>query len=145
MISLLDIDVLVALFEPAHLHHDVAHGWLEAEGAHGWATCPITEIGFVSVVSHPDYPGNRVTVAEALDRLGAFTAGEHHHFWPDSTSLRRRSRIDAGALGGHDRVRAAYLLLLAVERGGRLVTFDAGVPAQAVPRAEPEQLAVLGR
>ena len=143
MIALLDVDVLVALFDPAHLHHELAHGWLAGHRARGWATCPMTENGFARTVSHPGYPGRRVTVQDALERLGAFTDAGDHHFWPDSTSLRRRSRIDTGLLDGHDRVRGAYLLLLAVENEGRLVTFDAGVPLAAVPQATPEQRVVL--
>lgn len=144
MIALLDVDVLVALFDPAHLHHEIAHAWLGAHRADGWATCPITENGFARAVSHPAYPGRRVTVQDALERLGAFADAGDHHFWPDSTSLRRRSRIDTGLLDGHDRVQGAYLLLLAVQNEGRLVTFDAGVPLAAVPQAAPEQRVVLG-
>jgi toxin-antitoxin system PIN domain toxin len=143
MISLLDVDVLVALFDPAHLYHEIAHEWLAEHRSEGWATCPITENGFARAVSHPTYPGRRVTVADALERLGAFADAGDHHFWPDSTSLRRRSRIDTGLLDGHDRVRGAYLLLLAVENEGRLVTFDAEVPLAAVPQAVPEQWVVL--
>lgn len=145
MIALLDVDVLVALFDPAHLHHESAHGWFGAQRASGWATCPITENGFVRVVSHPEYPGRRATVADAVERLCAFTESDDHHFWPDSTSLRRRSRLDATRLEGHDAVRGAYLLLLAVEHEGRLVTFDEEIPLSAVPQAEPAQLMVLGR
>ena len=145
MIALLDVDVLVALFDPVHLHHEAAHAWLEANQAAGWATCPITENGFVRVVSHPEYPGRRVTVSDALERLGAFTDSDQHHFWPDSTSLRRRSRVDTSLLDGRDRIRGTYLLLLAVENQGRLATFDADVPLEAVVQAEPEQLIVLGR
>lgn len=143
MIALLDVDVLVALFDSAHLRHEAAHAWLESNRSSGWATCPITENGFVRVVSHPEYPGSRVTVSDALGRLGAFSGGENHHFWPDATSLRRRSRVDASLLAGHDRVRGAYLLLLAVENEGRLVTFDPDVPLDAVVQARPEQLVVL--
>jgi toxin-antitoxin system PIN domain toxin len=145
VIGLLDVDVLVALFDPSHLHHDVAHRWLEEQGSAGWATCPITENGFARVVSHPDYPGRRVTVMDALERLGSFADGEDHHFWPDSTSLRRRSRIDTRLLGSHNGIRSAYLLLLAVENEGRLVTFDPEVPREAVPQAEARHLVVLGR
>lgn len=143
MIALLDVDVLVALFDPAHLHHEVAHAWLEAEGADGWATCPITENAFVRAVSHSDYPGRRVTVGDAVQRLSAFTDRPDHHFWPDSTSLRRRSRIDARLIDGPRHVRTAYLLLLAAEHEGRLVTFDAEVPLVAVPQAHAEQMVVL--
>ncbi|MGD2046178.1 MAG: VapC toxin family PIN domain ribonuclease [Gemmatimonadota bacterium] len=144
MIALLDVDVLVALFDPAHLHHEATHAWLEENHGSGWATCPITENGFLRAVSHPDYPGNRVTVGDALERLSRFTDAAEHHFWPDSTSLRRSSRVDAGLLDGHDRVQGAYLLLLAVENDGRLVTFDADVPLEAVVQADPGQLVVLG-
>jgi toxin-antitoxin system PIN domain toxin len=136
--------VLVSLFDPAHLHHELAHGWLAAHRTEGWATCPITENGFARAVSHPAYPGNRVTVQDAIERLGTFADAGNHHFWPDSTSLRRRSRIDTGLLDGHDRVQGAYLLLLAVEQGGRLVTFDPDVPLSALPWAAPDQLLVLG-
>jgi toxin-antitoxin system PIN domain toxin len=144
VIALLDVDVLVALFDPAHLHHEAAHEWLTAQRAPGWATCPITENGFARVVSHPGYPGRRVTVQDALERLSAFADAEDHHFWPDSTSLRRRSRVDTSLLDGHDRIRGAYLLMLAVENDGRLVTFDPEVPLAAVPQADPGQLVVLG-
>lgn len=144
MIALLDVDVLVALFDPAHLHHEAAHDWLGEHRGEGWATSPITENGFVRVVSHPDYPGHRATVQDALERLGAFADAGDHHFWPDSTSLRRRSRVDAGLLKGHESILGAYLLLLAVENDGRLVTFDPEVPLGAVPQARPEQLVVLG-
>jgi toxin-antitoxin system PIN domain toxin len=143
VIALLDVDVLVALFDPAHLHHESAHEWFGSNRRSGWATCPITENGFARVVSHPSYPGHKVTVGDALERLGTFTDSEDHHFWPDSTSLRRRSRIDTSLLEGHDRIRGAYLLLLAVENEGRLATFDDAVPLRAIPQASPEQIVIL--
>jgi toxin-antitoxin system PIN domain toxin len=145
VIALLDVDVLVALFDPAHLHHEAAHAWFGDHRSLGWATCPITENGFARVVSHTSYPGRRVTVADAVERLCSFAESDDHHFWPDSTSLRRRSRIDAGLLEGHDGIRNAYLLLLAQENAGRLVTFDADVPVRAVSQATPEQVVVLSR
>jgi uncharacterized protein len=37
---LLDVNVLVALLDPAHLHHDAAHAWFEVKREGGWATCP---------------------------------------------------------------------------------------------------------
>jgi uncharacterized protein len=143
MIALLDVDVLISLFDPSHVHHEAAHGWLSANRSLGWATCPITENGFVRVVSDPAYPGRRSTVAGALERLQAFTDSGDHHFWPDSTSLRRTSRVDATYLDGPDRVTGAYLLLLAVQNGGRLATFDARVPVEAVQHAGPAQVVLV--
>jgi toxin-antitoxin system PIN domain toxin len=143
VIGLLDVGVLVALFDPAHIHHDLAHAWLDEHRAGGWATCPVSENGFAAAVAHPDYPGRRCTVAQALELLQAFTESGDHHFWPDSTSIRRASRFDASKLDGHARITTAYLLLLAVHHGGRLVTFDAGLPIEAVRPAEETQLVVL--
>jgi len=144
VIALLDVGVLVALFDPAHLHHETAHSWLAGNRAQGWATCPITENGLVRVVSHPDYPGRHATVADALERLQAFTESGDHHFWPDSTSLRRTSRIETARLEGRGQLTAAYLLLLAVHHGGRLATFDPDGPVEAVLGAGPEHLVLLG-
>lgn len=143
MISLPDVGVLVALFDPAHVHHERAHSWFSANRADGWATCASTENGLVSVLAHPGYPGRRTTVGDAFERLRAFAEAEDHHFWPGSTSLRRTSRIDTRSLGGYEQVQDAYLLLLAVENGGRLVTFDPNVPLEAVHRATPKQIVVL--
>lgn len=144
MISLLDVDVLVALFDPSHVHHELSHDWFAQNRESGWATCPITENGFLQVVSNPSYPGRRCTVGEALERLQAFADSGDHHFWPDSTSLRRSSRLDATLLGGHDRVVAIYLILLAVHQGGRLATFDDEIAVGAVRQAGPEHVVVLG-
>jgi uncharacterized protein len=144
LVALLDVGVLVALFDPAHIHHETAHAWLDEHRSGGWATCPVSENGFARVVAHPDYPGRRSTVADAVERLQAFTESGDHHFWPDSTSLRRASRFEATRLEGHAQVTPAYLLLLAVHHGGRLVTFDEGLAPEAVPAARPEQLVVLG-
>jgi toxin-antitoxin system PIN domain toxin len=144
VIALLDVDVLVALFDPSHVHHEAAHTWFAQNRTQGWATCPITENGFLGVVSNPAYPGRRCATSDALARLQAFADSGDHHFWPDSTSLRRSSRLDSALLGGHDRVVGIYLLLLAVDRGGRLATFDDEIAIGAVRQAGSEHVAVLG-
>jgi predicted nucleic acid-binding protein len=51
-VALLDINVLVALFDPDHVHHDAAHQWLSRERRYGWATCPISENGLVRILSN---------------------------------------------------------------------------------------------
>ena len=38
MTYLLDVNVLIALVDPAHVSHDAAHDWFDAEGARAWAT-----------------------------------------------------------------------------------------------------------
>jgi toxin-antitoxin system PIN domain toxin len=123
-IYLLDTNVLIALFDPAHVHHDAAHAWFERRGA-AWATCPLTENGFVRIVSHPRYPSFDVTPAEAIEALDEFTAARPGHvFWPDDASLRDDGLFARAAFRRPADVTDAYLLGLAVRRGGRLATFD---------------------
>jgi uncharacterized protein len=141
---LLDVNVLVALFDPAHLHHDAAHAWFEVKREGGWATCPLTENGFVRVLSNPAYPGRRTTVADAVARLARFTASGRHTFWADDLSLLDRSVISAHLLTGHGEITDAYLLALAVRNGGRLATFDGGIRIDGVPGADPGHVAVIG-
>ncbi len=144
MIHLLDVNVLVALFDPAHVHHEAAHGWFEREREGGWATCPLTENGLVRVLSNPAYPGRRTTVADAADRLARFTASGWHTFWPDDVSLVRGGAVVVDSLAGHREITDAYLLALAVRNCGRVATFDRGLRIATVAGAMPEDLAVIG-
>jgi predicted nucleic acid-binding protein len=50
-VELPDVNVLIALFDPAHIHHEPAHTWFAVACEDGWATCPLTENGFLRVVS----------------------------------------------------------------------------------------------
>ena len=144
MIALLDVNVLLALFDPAHVHHDAAHVWFTAHRAERWATCPITENGFTRVLSNPAYPGRRTTVGDAVARLRELTRADDHSFWPDSVSLLDDDVVDPTFMGGHRDVTDAYLLSLAAANGGRLVTFDRSIPTKAVAAAALDHLVVLG-
>ena len=55
---LLDINMLIALIDPAHVQHDRAHDWFAAQGREAWATCPLTENGVVRIVGHARYPNS---------------------------------------------------------------------------------------
>ena len=59
---LLDVNVLIALFDSAHLHHEAAHVWFAGNSARGWRTCPITENGFLRILSHPGYPNGSLPI-----------------------------------------------------------------------------------
>jgi uncharacterized protein len=71
-VALLDVNVLVALFDPDHVHHEAAHGWFAANRAAGWATCPLTENGLIRVLSNPAYAVTPETPAAIVQRLAAF-------------------------------------------------------------------------
>ena len=92
--ALLDVNVLVALFDPDHVHHELAHDWFADNRADGWATCPVTENGFLRVLANPSYRSAVMRPSELAARLRRFCGSGHHEFWPDVVSLRtRRSSI----------------------------------------------------
>ena len=143
MVALLDVNVLVALFDPAHAHHEAAHAWLGRNRRSGWATCPLTENGLVRVLSNPAYPGRRTTVRDALRRLAEFRQSGEHTFWPDSASLCDERLIRPAHLLGHRQLTDVYLLALAVANGGQVATFDRSIPLAAVDGAKTDHLAYL--
>jgi len=143
-IALLDVNVLVALFDPAHLNHEDAHQWFAHNRKAGWATCPLTVNGCVRVLSNPAYPTVETTPAEVLSRLRSLCSATDHHFWEDSVSLMDEGLFRARLIGGHQKITDIYLLGLAVRRHGRLATFDRSIPLKAVVGAEPADLALLG-
>ena len=143
MANLLDVNVLIALFDPSHIHHDAAHAWFAEHAADGWATCPLTENGFVRVLANPAYPGRATTVADAVDRLRRFTASNEHVFWPDSVSLLDPASVEPSQLSGHREVTDAYLLALAVRHDGALVTFDRSVRVTAAVAASSDTVVML--
>lgn len=140
--ALLDVNVLLALLDPDHVDHSTAREWLSAEICHGWASCALTENGFVRILSQPRYP-SPVSPSEAAARLRRATSTEHHELWPCSLSFLDPERIDADRVHGPRQVTDVYLLALAVERGGRFVSFDRSIPLSAVRGAGPEHLVVL--
>jgi toxin-antitoxin system PIN domain toxin len=142
-IALLDVNVLVALFDPDHVHHDAAHDWFADTGRSAWATCPLTEAGFLRVLSNPAYGGTVPRAVELADRLRRFCSSDGHEFWQGEVSLLDTSLFDLSRAGGHRRLTDIYLLGLAHQRGGRLVTFDRTIPIKAVRGATPASLEVI--
>lgn len=132
MIYLLDVNVLIALIDPAHIAHDAAHRWFVAHGQVAWATCPITENGVIRIVSHPGYPNTPGSPALVGDILGQMCALPGHRFLPDDISLVSDARFDRAQLLTHAQVTDSYLLALAAAHGGRLATFDRKLLTNAV-------------
>ncbi|MQA26915.1 MAG: PIN domain-containing protein [Micromonosporaceae bacterium] len=142
MRALLDINVLLALLDSDHVDHKRARDWIDAEIAHGWASCPITENGFVRIISQPRYP-SPVSPSQALDRLARATRTDHHEFWPCSVSVLDERIVNRSRLHGPRQVTDAYLLALATANNGRFVTFDRAAATSAVHGATEANLTVL--
>jgi toxin-antitoxin system PIN domain toxin len=141
--ALLDVNVLVALFDPDHLHHEAAHTWFSANRIHGWATCPITENGLVRILSNLGYTGGRHESPEAVRiRLDTFSSRGNHAFWPEQISIRDEERFKLSGLS-HGQITDVYILGVAIDHGGRLATFDRRIPMTAVAGAVRDQLEVI--
>lgn len=140
---LLDVNVLVALFDPDHVHHDLAHDWFAECGRAAWATCPVTENGFVRVLANPSYGATVSRASEVVERLRIFCGTGGHSFWPDEVSLTDTSLFDPAMLRGHRQLTDIYLLGLATRRRGRLATFDRSIPLKAVRGATRATLQVI--
>jgi uncharacterized protein len=142
MRALLDVNVLIALLDAAHVGHATAARWLDENIDHGWASCPITQNGCIRIMSQPAYPGALAAAAVAA-RLAEATRDASHEFWADDISLLEPATIDWQRVLGHRQVTDSYLLALAVRHHGRFVTFDGRIAVAAVPGAKARHLAVL--
>jgi toxin-antitoxin system PIN domain toxin len=146
MRALLDVNVLIALLDAGHVHHAAAGRWLDshlADGpAAGWASCPLTQNGCLRILSNRAYPRPQPVAAVAA-RLAEAAATPHHAFWPDDLSVLEPARF------AHDRwldsrqITDAYLLALAVHRGGVFVTLDHGIDISLVTGATPRHLVTI--
>lgn len=126
---LLDGNVLVALADSAHVHHDAAVKWFASVAA-PFATCPITQGTLIRMLLQFNAVAD---VAEAVRFLDRFTAHPNHRFWPDSLAY---ADISWHGVLGHRQVTDAYLSALARHRGGRIATFDKGLAALHADTAE---------
>jgi len=129
---LLDVNVLIALVDPAHVGHDAAHRWFEEEGHRAWATCPLTENGVMRIVGHARYPGTPGSPAAIAPIVAQLRTLPGHVFWPDDISLVGTEHVDAAQILTSAQVTDSYLLALAVAHGGRLATFDRRLSPKAV-------------
>lgn len=142
MSALLDVNVLLALFDPGHEHHVETFGWWRENRSAGWASCPLTQNGFVRVISNPSY-GRHLSLSDAVALIGAQVSQPGHVFWSDDISLLDASLFDHGRVRGPSQITDVYLLALAAKNGGRLVTLDRGIALDAVRAAQSSQLVAL--
>ena len=134
-IGLLDVNVLVSLLDSAHQHHALAVTWFRNVAVvKGWATCPITENGFIRIVSHRSYPNLQLTPAMAASSLAQFKSGfpATHHFWEDEVSLTDTGLFDLSILTGSRQTTDVYLAGLAFRKRGKLTTLDGGIAWRAI-------------
>ena len=141
---LLDVNVLVALAWPNHVHHAAALAWFDEVGRAGFATCSVTQSGFVRVSSNQRAIPDARSPREAREILRRIAALPGHVFWPDDVEIASNEHIAWERLGSHAQVTDAHLLALAIRRGGRLASFDRGL-VDLAPEGKAESVVMLGR
>ena len=135
MTFLLDLNLLLALAWPSHIHHDPAHSWFDREALPGWATCTLTQFGSVRLSSNPAFTSDAVSPTEALSLLQDITAMDGHEFWSDDADCVSAAFASGMQITGHRQVTDAYLLSLARKRSGCLATLDHRM-SQLLPRSD---------
>lgn len=132
-VHLLDINVLLARSDPGHVHHNLACKWMAAHAAVGWYTCPLTENGFIRILSHPSYP-NRTQSAEharkALEALVLHIPG--HSFLAADVTVLAPGLVPDLTVTSSKNLTDLYLLALSARHNARFVTFDRKIDPTAV-------------
>lgn len=132
MTDLLDVNVLISLAWPNHVHHQAAQKWFRARSPQPWATTPVTESGFVRVSSNKSAIPTAVTPSEALLLLSRLRQVPGHVFLPDDLELVvGTAYVRAERIVTHRLVTDAHLLAVAQRYGGRLATLDRGIATMA--------------
>jgi uncharacterized protein len=140
--ALLDVNVLIALLDSDHASHDTAIRWFAKHAPEGWASCPITQNGCIRIMSNQGYP-NPLPVQAVIERLTEACDELIHEFWPDEVSLLDSDVVDSTRIHVPRQLTDIYLLALAVQHEGRLVTFDNGIPLATVRRATTQNMLIL--
>ncbi len=121
---LLDVNVLVALAEPTHMHHRGVMRWFNTPGL-DWGLCAFTEAGFLRVSTNPKSGAH--TVEESAVVLASLATHPGYRFWPISTGWSALAAPFQERVFGHQQIPDAYLLGLAVRENGVLVTLDKAI------------------
>lgn len=129
--TLLDVNVLIALLDPLHSHHQRAHDWFAGK-TESWASCAITLNGALRIIANPRYSNPMASVADAADLLAALCQQPGHVFWPCDLNLLDSPLVERSRLLSPAQITDTYLLALAVHHGGRLASFDRRLVASAV-------------
>ena len=123
---LLDVNVLIALAWPLHVHHAIAHTWFEEEGHKSWSTCPLTQLAFLRISSNPKIISTAVAPRAAVQSLNDVVALKGHVFWADDLRVNDLHCFNSNALVGHRQITDAYLIELAKHNRGKISSTFAG-------------------
>ena len=142
MIALYDVSALIALLDENHPNHDAVFLWFNRNIEQDWASCPLTQNGFLRILSQPSYPCP-LSLTGAYERLLDATSTQYHQFIADDISLLDDTLVRYNDLYSYRQLTDVYLLALAVAHDARLVTLDTHIPLGAVRGANEDHLVVI--
>ena len=130
MISLLDVNVLLSLAWGNHPHHNAAHAWFAQNASGGWATCLLTQIGFLRLSLNPVIVGVTLDCPTAVGLLAGLMAHPNHQFLDLAPTITATPFDElVPKIVGHQQITDATLLHLARFHGMKLVTLDQATSA----------------
>ena len=124
---LLDVNVLVALTSREHEHYRRANDWFNSLGKAEWGVTPLTEAGYMRLTTNPRTSPGAGDFTRAIAVLVHLTRKPGYCIWPNTESWAKLTAPFADRIFGHQQVTDAYLLGLAINENGVLVTFDRGL------------------
>jgi toxin-antitoxin system PIN domain toxin len=124
---LLDVNVLIALTDSEHIHHQIARDWFVSSGRQRLGICPLTEAGFLRVTTNPLFHPSPRSMEQAMAILQVLKGRDDYWYCPINESWVTLTARFAARVRGHQQVTDAYLLGLAIKEDGALVTFDRGL------------------
>jgi len=128
---LLDVNVLIALVDTNHVQHETVADWFWKHHVDGWATCPITENGFIRILGHVNYPNGPQSAEAARSLLVALCAQPGHQFWADAISMRTLAHYPELPASKH--LTDYYLLASSIKKGAKLATLDTRIMPSLLP------------
>ncbi len=143
MSYLLDVNVLIALSDANHEFHKTSWNWFSTRASKGWATCPITENGFVRIFGNLRYPNGPGSVSKAVEYLTILRNTKGHRFVPDDISISDQNIFLEWTWIGHKGLTDMYLLGLASKHSLKFVSFDSKIPWRTVSQGK-KHLEILG-
>jgi toxin-antitoxin system PIN domain toxin len=129
--TLLDLNVLIALTDDEHIHHQRARNWRRSAGSQGLGICPLTEAGFLRLTTNPAFRPTPRTLRQAIAILQALKGRDDYWYCPVDESWVDLTTPFAARISGHRQITDACLLGLAIKNNGVLVTFDKAIEYMA--------------
>jgi hypothetical protein len=121
---LLDVNALVALTEPEHVHHKTVMKWFNTPGL-DWGLCAFSEAGFLRISANPAI--GKLTVEDGNEMLADLARHPGYRYWPITANWIALVAPFRERVFGHQQINDAYLLGLAVKEKGILVTLDKAI------------------